>query len=166
MLCSRRSGSGISNRTWRLARSAASLVRPAHAGGVVVLVGDAAPGPTQALVRWDPAGFAARELAERRALRLPPAVRVASITGTRDAVEAVIARLDLPGGAEILGPVAVDGPTTLELSPLEQEVRSVVRAPLEAADALSRAVKVSMATRSARRESGTVRVQIDPTELM
>ncbi|MHB1489618.1 MAG: primosomal protein N' [Cellulomonas sp.] len=146
--------------------SAASLVRPAHAGGVVVLVGDAAPGPTQALVRWDPAGFAARELAERRELRLPPAVRVAAITGTRDAVEAVVARLDLPGGAEILGPVAVDGPTTLELSPLEQEVRTVVRAPLADADALSRAVKVSMATRSARRESGTVRVQVDPTELM
>ena len=146
--------------------SAASLVRPAHDGGVVVLVGDAAPGPTQALVRWDPAGFAARELAERRELRLPPAVRVASITGTRDAVEAVVARLDLPGGAEVLGPVAVDGPVTLELSPLEQEVRTVVRAPLAEGDALSRAVKVSLAARSARRESGTVRVQIDPTEAM
>ena len=142
--------------------SAASLVRPAHAGGVVVLVGDAAPGPTQALVRWDPAGFAARELAERRELRLPPAVRIASISGTRDAVEAVLARLDLPGSAEVLGPVAVDGPVTLELSPLEQEVRAVVRAPLAEADAVSRAVKVSMAARSARRESGTVRVQIDP----
>jgi len=146
--------------------AAASLVRSAQDGGVVVLVGDAAPGPTQALVRWDPAGFAARELAERRELRLPPAVRVAAVTGTRDAVDAVIARMDLPAGAEVLGPVAVDGPATLELSPLAQEVRAVVRAPLAVADALSTAVKVSMATRSARREGGTVRVQIDPLELL
>lgn len=146
--------------------SAASLVRPASDGGVVVLVGDAAPGPTQALVRWDPAGFAARELVERRELGLPPAVRVAALTGSRDAVEAVVARIDLPDGAEVLGPVAVDGPATMELSPLAQEVRAVVRAPLAVADALSRAVKVSMATRSARREGGTVRVQIDPVELL
>ena len=35
----------------------------------------------QALIRWDPHGYAERELAERAALHLPPAVRIAQLTG-------------------------------------------------------------------------------------
>jgi primosomal protein N' (replication factor Y) len=146
--------------------AAASLVRPADDGGTVLLIGDAAPTPTQALVRWDPVGFAERELAERRELGLPPAVRVAALTGTRDAVAAVVGRLDLPPGAQVLGPVPVDGPAGAELSLLEQEVRAVVRAPLGVGDQLSRTLKSSLAVRSARRESGSVRVQVDPAELL
>ena len=37
----------------------------------------------QALIRWDPATFADRELAERAELRFPPAARMASVTGPR-----------------------------------------------------------------------------------
>ncbi len=62
--------------------AAAALVRPATAGGQVLLVGDAAPAPTNALVRWDPALLADRELDERVELSLPPAVRVAAVTAT------------------------------------------------------------------------------------
>jgi len=38
------------------------------------------------LLRWDPAGYAGRELGLRQELSLPPAVRVASLTGPRTAV--------------------------------------------------------------------------------
>ena len=41
----------------------AGLVRPVGAGGRVVAVGEPTVAALQALVRWDPAGFAARELA-------------------------------------------------------------------------------------------------------
>lgn len=91
----------------------ASLVRPAAKGGVVLLVGDVAPRPSQALVRWDPAGLAARELAERTELGLPPASRAATVTGSRVAVEALLARV-VVGGLLVLGPVPVPaGGTTV-----------------------------------------------------
>ena len=62
----------------------AALVRPAADGGRLLVVGDASPAPVQALVRADPEGFAARELAERVAARLPPAVRLATVEGPPD----------------------------------------------------------------------------------
>ncbi|MER7475437.1 primosomal protein N', partial [Micromonospora sp. NPDC000018] len=55
--------------------AAAALARPAAGGGRVVVVADGALAPVQALLRWDAAWFAARELAERRELGFPPAVR-------------------------------------------------------------------------------------------
>ena len=41
-------------------------------------------------MRWDPAGFAARELAERAELRLPPAARMAALTGPPAAVAELV----------------------------------------------------------------------------
>ncbi|WP_258723161.1 primosomal protein N' [Cellulomonas sp. NS3] len=163
--------------------AAAALVRPTTDGGVVLLVGDGAPRPTQALVRWDPAGLAARELAERHELALPPSVRVVAVTGGREAVRAVLARLELPPGGEVLGPVPVDeggsgvvrtgvasGRARAAAAPaqgsFEPEVRALVRAPVAAGDALVRTVAASVAVRSARREGGTVRVQVDPAEML
>lgn len=146
--------------------TAAALVRPSGAGGIVLLVGDAAPVPTQALVRWDPVGFAARELAERVELRLPPAVRVAAVTGTRDAVSVFLARLDLPPGTDVLGPVAeaVTGPHGADT--LDVPVRAIVRTPLRSGRALAATLAASSAVRSARREGGTVRIQLDPKEML
>ena len=66
--------------------TAAALARPGAAGGRVVVVADGALAAVQALLRWDPAWFAARELAERRELGFPPAVRMASVTGAAEAV--------------------------------------------------------------------------------
>ena len=65
--------------------NAAALVRPASDGGLVVITAteSAAVG---ALLRWDPAGYARRELELRMELQLPPAVRIASVTGPRAAV--------------------------------------------------------------------------------
>ena len=148
--------------------TAAALVRPASAGGTVLLVGDAAPAPTQALVRWDPVGFAERELAERRELALPPAVRVAAVTGTRDAVTAFLSRVAVPAGGSVLGPVAVDPGTVpgSAATPLENPVRALVRVPPSAGLELAASLAASSAVRSARREGGTVRVQVDPKEML
>ena len=52
--------------------AAAALARPADEGGRVVAVGDPALPALQALLRWDPAGFARRELEERQSAHLPP----------------------------------------------------------------------------------------------
>ena len=61
--------------------NAAALVRPAAEGGSVIVVADASQLVVQALIRWDPATFADRELAERTELRFPPAARMASVAG-------------------------------------------------------------------------------------
>ncbi|KRE78435.1 primosomal protein N' [Arthrobacter sp. Soil763] len=65
--------------------NAAALVRPASDGGLVVITAEDTAG-VGALLRWDPAGYAGRELDLRQELSLPPAVRVASVTGGRTAV--------------------------------------------------------------------------------
>src|SRR5690606_28225721 len=133
---------------------AAALVRPAGEDGQVLLVGDGAPVPTQALVRWDPAWFAERELAERRELRLPPAVRVATVTGTREAVDALVGRLELPEGAEVLGPVAVSpralGPGAELGDGLEAPVRVLLRVGYAGGARLAAELRASLAVRSAR----------------
>jgi len=61
-----------------------------------------------AFVTWRQADFARSELADRRALRFPPAVRVATVTGTVQAVSDAIAGVNV-AGPDILGPVDVDG---------------------------------------------------------
>ena len=87
--------------------NAAALVQPAAEGGSVVVVADAGLPPVQALIRWDPATHAERELAERAELRFPPAVRMASLTGAEPAVRDLLAAASLPPYAEVLGPVPV-----------------------------------------------------------
>ncbi len=136
--------------------AAAALVRPAADGGTVVLHAPAGLPPVEALVRWDPAWHAARELAERTELGFPPAAAVATLTGDRDAVAALLGHARLPPGAEVLGPVPVaDG-----------AVRAVVRTPVSGRDALAAALKAATAARSARKEPGAVRVALDPVDLV
>ncbi len=60
---------------------AAALVRPQPAGGTVVVVAEPTLRPVQALVRWDPAGYAVRELGERGELGFPPVSRMAAVAG-------------------------------------------------------------------------------------
>jgi primosomal protein N' (replication factor Y) len=143
--------------------NAAALARPAAEGGRVVAVGEPSDPTLQALVRWDPAGFAAREMAERQSAHLPPASRLATVTGAEDDVEAAVAALGLPAGAEVLGPVPV--PRTSAPAPDEPvEVRAVVRVPRAAGAALSRSLREMQGVRDARKLA-PVRVQVDPVAL-
>ncbi|WP_026554976.1 primosomal protein N' [Arthrobacter sp. 35W] len=88
--------------------NAAALVRPAREGGVVVVTADESSA-VAALVRWDPAGYAERELSLRAELGLPPAVRIASITGPQSAVSSFVAALDLPDSVRTVGPAPLNG---------------------------------------------------------
>jgi primosomal protein N' (replication factor Y) len=142
--------------------SAAALVRP---GCPVLVHADPAHPAVQALIRWDPVGFAERELADRAELGFPPAVRMASAEGLSDAVGSLLAGLD--PGWEILGPVPAERFTQATDGALEEEeVRALVRASRAKSAELARALQAAQAARSARKEGGGVRVQLDPAELI
>ncbi|WP_157740168.1 primosomal protein N' [Micromonospora auratinigra] len=135
--------------------AAAALARPAAAGGRVVVVADGALAPVQALLRWDAAWFAARELAERRELGFPPAVRMASVTGPAEAVADLLAGARLPEEADVLGPVPAE----------EGRERMLVRVPRARAAALALALHAAAGTRTARKAADPVRLQVDPLSL-
>jgi primosomal protein N' (replication factor Y) len=132
--------------------NAVGLVRP---GGRAVAVGDPAHPALQALVRWDPAGFAAREAAERRTAHLPPASRLATITGEPGAVDDALTLLSPPVGFELLGPVPFGS---------DGESRAVVRVPRSHGLDLSHALGEVQRVRSARKLDA-VRIQVDPPTL-
>ncbi len=129
--------------------NAAALVRPS---GEVLVVGDSAWAPVQALVRWDPEGFANRELASRAELGLPPARRAAVLTGAPDVLARACA--DLPGSARVLGPVA-DG---------EGRDRSIVTVQWSESAQLARHLHDAQAVATARKE-GPLSVRLDPDDL-
>jgi primosomal protein N' (replication factor Y) (superfamily II helicase) len=132
--------------------NAGALVTP---GGLVVAVGDPAHPALQALVRWDLPGFTDREIRDRQEAHLPPASRVATITGEPGAVDDALTLLDPPPSAEVLGPVDVVDP---------EGSRAVVRVPRSDGAALSRALTELQKLRSARKLDA-VRVQVDPLTL-
>jgi primosomal protein N' (replication factor Y) len=136
--------------------TAAALVRPAAEGGAVVVLADPAAPAVQALLRWDPATFAARELDDRRAVRFPPASRVAEISGSQPAVTAFLALAEWPAGAQVLGPVPGED---------DGDCRAVVRVPLARGDGLAATLQAARAAGSARKIPDPVRVRIDPVRL-
>ena len=150
-----RPGLRAGEETLRRWLAAAALVRP---GGTVLVHADATLAATQALVRWDPVTFAERDLAERAELGFPPAVRMAAVTGESAAVASVINGI---GPAfEVLGPVPLDQPQAVD------EVRALVRAARTDGALLAKALQAAQAGRSARKEGGGARVQLDPPDLI
>ncbi|MER6563836.1 primosomal protein N' [Streptomyces sp. NPDC001027] len=160
--------------------AAAALVRPQGDGGTVVVVAEPTLRPVQALVRWDPVGHAVRELAERAELGFPPVSRMAAVSGAAEAVTGFLAAVDLPGEAEVLGPVPVPPEPAGRPRrpgappPGEQWERALIRVPPGSGAALAAALKAAQATRMARTggagRSGrgadeTVRVRIDPPDI-
>jgi primosomal protein N' (replication factor Y) (superfamily II helicase) len=133
--------------------NAAALVRPR---GPVIVLADGSLTPVQALIRWDAVTYAERELAERRDLGFPPAVRMASLTGSPQSIREVVEAAGLPHDAEVLGPVEVG----------EGRERALVRVQRPRGAALSRLLKAAQAARSTRRTTDVVRVRVDPLELI
>jgi primosomal protein N' (replication factor Y) len=173
--------------------AAGALTRGAADGGVVVLCG--APMHTtlpvvEALVRWDPAWFAARELAERVELSLPPAVRMARLVGSRVAVQRAVELAGLADSVERLGPLpwvsvgpaAAAGPgagrgggpsgaaagagvgTVGAADEGAPKIQLLLRAGLDDGPALTAALTHMKAVRSARKEREPVGVRVDPTD--
>lgn len=136
--------------------AAAALARPARQGGQVVVAADGSLPVVQALLRWDPAWHAARELADRAALGFPPAMRVASASGRPAAVADLIAAAELPEGTQVLGPV----PLT------DDRERCLLRTTRRSGPALAAALAAAQAVRSARKAADPVRVELDPLDLL
>jgi primosomal protein N' (replication factor Y) len=139
--------------TLRRWANATALVRP---GGTVIVGADSGVPAVQALIRWDPAGFAARELAERAELGFPPASRMAALTGPPAAIAEMLTGAELPEHARVVGPVPLDADTE----------RVLVRVPRRDGAELAKALKAAAAGRSARRSADPVRIALDPVEVV
>ncbi len=113
----------------------------AAVGAPVVLVG-VGGALASAMVTWQPATYAAAELADRRRLRFPPAVRVATVTGDQIPVDAAIAAVSAVDGTDVLGPVEVEDGT----------VRAIVRFDYARGEAVAAALRAeTVRAASARR---------------
>jgi primosomal protein N' (replication factor Y) (superfamily II helicase) len=158
----------VAEETLRRWLAAAALVVPHGAGGRVVVMADAELPVVQALVRWDPAGHAAAELAGRAEVGFPPAVRMASVEGGPAAVAEVVDGLvaELPA-AEVLGPVELEPERPEHGRQGETDVRerALVRVPRAEGKALAAALHAAQAGRTARKAADPVRVRLDPVEI-
>ncbi|WP_104176646.1 hypothetical protein [Cryobacterium sp. Y50] len=141
--------------------NAAALAAP---GAPVILAG-VGGALARALNAWRPNIFAASELADRRQLRFPPAVRVASVTGTAADVDVALADLGTVAGLDVLGPVDTEAPL----------VRAVVRFGYARGDEVAHALKAAVMRNAAKRrkpKSGsfqpapTLKVRFDDPELL
>jgi primosomal protein N' (replication factor Y) len=152
--------------------NAAALVRPhAQGGTAVVLSVEPTLAPVQSLVRWDPAGHARRELAERAMLGFPPVSRMAAVSGPAETVEQLLRDARLPAEADVLGPVPLPvtppgGPRrTGRPPPGERWQRALVRVPPGSGGTLAAALKTAQAARLARREPRVAWVRVDPPDI-
>ncbi|MEV4178135.1 primosomal protein N' [Nonomuraea sp. NPDC049709] len=134
--------------------NAAALLRPA---AELVVLGDAALPPVQALLRWDPITHAERELGDRAELGFPPAVRMATLTGAASAVRQMLDEVRLPPDAQVLGPVPVDE---------SGQERAMIRVRRAGGAALAAALKGASGVRAARKTPDVVRVSVDPLDLI
>lgn len=174
---------GAACQALRLWANAAALAR---ADARVILLGGADAAVAQALVRWDHAGFARRELAERAELRLPPAWRCARLDGPPRAVGSLLDAARAAGW-DVLGPVPAPGagapadtaPTGAPAGPAPPGAqagaptgapasgvvhRALIRAPSSRGRELADALALWARERSAHRQEA-VRVELDPTLL-
>ena len=174
--------------------AAAALTRGAAEGGIVVLAGT--PSHTtipavEALVRWDPAWLAGRELDDRTELGLPPAVTLAQLVGERAVVQASINGIEKAQmeGVERLGPLPFrslraagagragsrDGADRSGSGPGDAAgaragegmlVQVLLRASLDRAPGLARSLAAVRAGRSARKEPESLQVRMHPVDGM
>jgi primosomal protein N' (replication factor Y) len=141
--------------------NAAALSAPGAAGMLAEVGGTLA----RALTTWQPEAYAAAELADRRQLRFPPAVRVASVTGAAADVDAALAGLSGIAGVDVLGPVGTEPPL----------VRAIVRLPYGSGDEVAGALKAEVMRNAAKRRrptgaafraAPTLKVRFDDPELL
>ncbi|TQC46183.1 primosomal protein N' [Rhodococcus sp. WS4] len=155
--------------TLRRWMTASSLVRPFADGGQVVVVADSGIPTVQALVRWDPVGHARAQYEERAEVGFPPAIHLAAIDGSAKAIADLLDLAELPGNAELLGPVELPPGERLPFSgdapePADVE-RMLIRVPRGEGKPLAKALGEAQAVRSARKDSQPARVQIDPIRI-
>jgi primosomal protein N' (replication factor Y) len=147
--------------------AAAALVRPRGHGGTVAVVAESTIPTVQSLIRWDPVGHADAELDARTEVGLPPAVHIAAVDGAPAAVSALLDTAELPGTAQLLGPVDLPAGARRPpgISADTQVNRMLVRIPRDGGLALAAALRRATAVLSARHDQQPTRVQIDPLHI-
>ncbi|MBP2265627.1 primosomal protein N' (replication factor Y) [Pseudarthrobacter sp. PvP004] len=153
--------------------NAASLVKPASQGGLVVITADDTAA-TGALLRWDASGYASRELALRKELQLPPAVRVASVTGARADVvhfsDALEANAELASAPKLRkagpAPVHLFGGAQSSAEESDSEVRTLYFIPYADAATATRAMRAVKVANAAKRTSGPVQLRLDGVDVL
>lgn len=118
---------------------------------VYVAAPESNPG-VQALLRWDAPWFATRELGERESARLPPATRLAVISGARADIDAVVTSLTCTH--VVLGPVEAG-----------DSWRVIVIAPRSEGTAFTTQLRSAAMTRSAHRGAGAISIRVDPRDI-
>ncbi|TCL80821.1 MULTISPECIES: primosomal protein N' [unclassified Curtobacterium] len=121
-----------------------------------------------AMALWRLDGPAHDELTDRRELHFPPAVRVATMTGTDEAVTAAVEALEGATAGPVLGPVPVEDDA------LPGTVRAIVRFPYAHGAEVAATLKAEVIRRSStrrvlkggnrRRAAPTLRVRLDDAE--
>lgn len=129
-----------------------SLVKP---DGQVVVVAESEHPAVQALIRHDPAGLAKREYESRQQVSLPPAVKLAALTGAQTDIDELVSLCQLPEQTQTRGPV----PTP------DGQLRLLLSVPKKLGLELTTQLKQATAVRSTRKTGGTVNVRIDPDKL-
>ncbi len=147
-----------------LLRSWSNTAALAAPGAPVVLVGVGGE-IARALNIWRADAFAQSELDDRRLLRFPPAVRVASVTGTADDVNRALVEVEAITGVDVLGPVTTEAPL----------VRAIVRFAYAGGDEVARVLKAHIVQNATRRRAPkggsfrpapTLKVRFDDPELI
>ncbi|MCL1838061.1 MAG: hypothetical protein FWG47_01935, partial [Propionibacteriaceae bacterium] len=142
----------VGEETLRRWMSATALVRPAELGGSVLLVGDHANRPAQALLRLDASGFAARELLDRVQAKLPPSVKMVRLEGSFSALKPYLDNSELPASVEVVGPIPTPDP---------ESYVAILRCPPTDGMALVSAVRTLSSVRAAKKAE-PVKVIVDP----
>jgi primosomal protein N' (replication factor Y) len=145
------------------------------ADATVVVGADASLAPVQALIRWDAAGHAARELADRHELNFPPASRFASLTGAPADIARLLSSVELPATAEELGSTEVPARPGTVHDPRDHPgggdqavstVRALIRVSRADGAQLAEALHAAAAIGSAKKLGAAVRIAMDPQELL
>lgn len=152
--------------------NAAALVRPASDGGLVVITATESVA-VGALLRWDPAGYARRELELRMELQLPPAVRIASITGPRAAVVHFSGTVEkeLAAAGVVLrtagpAPLVLTGPAAAAASGSAEDARTLLFFAYGQAARVTRVLRATKAAAAAKRSAEPVQVRLDGVDVL
>jgi primosomal protein N' (replication factor Y) (superfamily II helicase) len=142
-----RSSLGALEETLRGWEYASSLAAP----GATVYLTDVAGPVVHAFTAGANLDLIRHELRERRELLLPPAVRIASVTGPSAVVAQVVQDMsDRFEGCQVLGPVRLD----------QDRVRSLLRFPYALGADLARALRAEVVSRALTKTSAAGRLRI------
>lgn len=142
-----RSSLGALEETLRGWEWAASLAAP----GAAVYVTDVDGPVVHAFAAGAHRDLMAKELRERRELRLPPAVRIVSVTGPASTVAEVASDIvDAFPGSDVLGPVRLD----------DDRVRSVVRFSYAVGADVARELRAAVISRALSKTPAAKRLRI------